>query len=246
MKKFSERQLSNFWQNIHLRIENDLAAVCFPDKPLYFNRFFNRVQKYAINKYIKNEKLSLEGKKVLDIGCGRGRWLSFFKEKYGAIVAGVDLSDYAVQACKDKGFNAYKASITQMPFEDNCFDFISSITVLMHLPYELKEKAISEISRVLKAGGKIIILESTRKDPSPHVYGLSVLEWGKLFNKHGMSLVHKSGHCFNLSRMRMPSFTPLREFIAILLDYPLEYALMNYFYGKQSQIGLQHLMVFEK
>ncbi len=192
------------------------------------------------------KSLSLEGKKILDIGCGRGRWLSFFENKYSAIVAGVDLSEHAVQACKNRGFNGYKASITQMPFEDNCFDFISSITVLMHLPCELKEKAISEIGRVLKADGKIIILESTWKDPSQHVYGLSVLEWEKLFNKYGMSLVHKSGHCFNLFRMRMPSFTPLREFIAILLDYPLEYALMNYFYGKQSQIGLQHLMVFEK
>lgn len=246
MQKLSIRQYTDYWNNVHLKVRSDLTSVCFPNKPIYFNRFFDRIQKYAITKYLKKEGINVAGRKVLDIGCGRGRWLSFFEKKYGAIATGIDLSEYAVRVCESKGFRAFRASITQMPFRDSCFDFVNSTTVLLHLPYELKEKGIAEISRVLRPSGKAILIEGTWKDPSPHVYGLNTSEWEKRFRMYDMSLVHKSGHCFNVFRMRLPSFTPLRDFLAIYLDYPLEYALMGYFYGKESRIALQHLMVFEK
>ncbi|MBE0449075.1 MAG: class I SAM-dependent methyltransferase [Actinobacteria bacterium] len=246
MKKLSDEQYVDFWRNIHSKTHDDLAAVCFPDKPLYFNRFFDRIQKYALTKYFVNERVSLADKEVLDVGCGRGRWLSFFKEKHSAIATGVDISRDAVQACVGRGLNACEGSITDMPFEDDHFDFISSITVLLHLPYGLKEEAVAEVSRVLKPGGKVILIENTWEDPSPHVYSLSVPGWVTLFKDYGMNLVHISGHCFNLFRMKLPSRIPFRDFMAIYLDYPLEYSLMNYFYSKQSDIALQHLMVFEK
>ncbi len=188
----------------------------------------------------------MTGKALLDIGCGRGRWLSFFEKKCGAIVTGIDLSEDALRICERKGLRAFRASITQMPFRDNCFDFVNSTTVLLHLPYELKETAIAEISRVLNPAGKAILIEGTWRDPSPHVFGLNISEWERYFNRYGLNLVHKSGHCFNLLRMKLPSYLPWRDFIAIHLDYPLDYSLMTYFYGKQSKIALQHLMVFEK
>lgn len=246
MTKLSKQQYDNYWQSIHKKTTNDMAAVCFPDKPLYFNLFFDRVQKHAIDKYLRKEHLSLAGKKLLDIGCGRGRWLSFFSNKHYAEVTGIDLSADAVQACKKKGFNAFEGSIIKMPFENCYFDFINSTTVLLHLPYDTKERAIAEVSRVLKPGGKAILIESTWDDPSPHVYGLTVSQWEEAFNQYHLRLVHKSGHCFNLFRRKLPTLIPFRDFWSIYLDYPLEYLLMRLFYAKQSNTALQHLMVFEK
>jgi len=246
LSKLSRSEYEDYWKRIHNSTEDDLASVCFPGKPHYFNRFFDRVQKYSLEKYFKNVKISFEGKKLLDIGCGRGRWLSFYEKRYKAVVTGIDLSRRAVETCRRKGFNAFRGSIIQLPFRDGCFDYINSITVLLHLPYVLKENAIAEISRVVRPKGKAILIEGTWKDPAPHVYGLNILEWEKHFNKYGMKLVHKSGHCFNVFRIKLPAFTPLRDFVAIHLDYPLEYALMSYFYGKKSEMALQHLMVFEK
>lgn len=246
MSKLSEIEYKQYWITIHNKVKGDLASVCFPDKPLYFNLFFDRMQRYALNKYFREQRINFYGKKVLDIGCGRGRWISFFEKKYGAMVTGIDSSGYAVLVCESKGLHSCQASITQMPFRDDCFDFVNSITVLLHLPYELKEKAIAEISRVLKPGGKAILIEGTWRDPSPHVFGLNISEWERHFNKCGLNLVHKSGHCFNLFRMKLPPYLPFRDFWAIHLDYPLEYGLMNYFYGEECKMALQHLMVFEK
>jgi ubiquinone/menaquinone biosynthesis C-methylase UbiE len=204
------------------------------------------MQRYALNKYFRQERISFDGKRVLDIGCGRGRWLYFYEKRLNAVVRGIDLSKYAVQVCINKGFKACQGSITELPFEDMCFDFVNSITVLMHLPFDLKGKAINEISRVLKKGGRAILIESTWEDPSPHVFGLRVSRWTEFFNHSSMNLVHKSAHYFNCFRMKLPSFIPCRDCFAISLDYPLEYILMNYFYGKESAIALQHLMVFSK
>lgn len=246
MGKLTEKDYIDYWTMTHIKTEDDLAAVCFPDKPLYFNRFFDNIQKYAIQKYLRKEQIQLYNKHLLDIGCGRGRWLSFFYANYGALSTGIDLSDEAVSICHKKGFSVIQGSITDMPFENDQFDFISSITVLLHLPYEIKKDAISEIYRVLKPGGKVFLIESTWQDPSPHVFSLSIEEWVSLFEKYKMKLIHKSGHYFNLFRINLPKFVPFRDAVAITLDYPLDYILMNYFYGKQTNIGLQHFMVFEK
>jgi ubiquinone/menaquinone biosynthesis C-methylase UbiE len=204
------------------------------------------MQRYALNRVFRKERISFQRKRVLDIGCGRGRWLFFYEKNHKAIVRGIDLSKDAVQVCESKGFKVCQGSITELPFQDSCFDFVNSTTVLLHLPYKVKETAISEISRILKPGGKAILIESTWKDPSLHVFGLSVTEWEDHFNKCGLNLIHKSGHCFNLFRMKLPSYLPFRDLFAIYLDYLLEIGLMSYFYGKQSQKALQHLMVFEK
>jgi len=117
---------------------------------------------------------------------------------------------------------------------------------LLHLPYDIKEKAISEIARVLKPGGIAILIESTWHDPSPHVYGLNIVNWDEMFRKYNMRLVHKSGHYFNFFRRKLPTLMPFRDFLSIYLDYPLEYMLMHFYYSRQSNFALQHFMVFEK
>jgi len=204
------------------------------------------MQRHALNKFFRKEGLIFEGQRVLDIGCGRGRWLFFYEKKHTAIYIGVEWSKDAVQVGERRRFKVCQGSIAELPFEDMSFNLVNSTTVLMHLPYGLKEKAIAEISRVLKPTGKAILIEGTWEDPSTHVYGLDTSEWEQKFRMCNMRLVHKSGHCFNLSRIKLPSLIPFRDFLAIHLDYPLEYVLMGYFYGKESEIALQHLMVFEK
>ena len=102
MKKLTEREYEQYWITTHNNAKEDLASVCFPDKPLYFNLFFDRMQRYALRKYIRKERISLKGKRVLDIGCGRGRWLSFYGHEHDAIVRGIDLSEYAIRSAEGK------------------------------------------------------------------------------------------------------------------------------------------------
>ena len=88
MRKLSIEQYINYWENTHRKCSNDLEAVLFPNKPVWFNRFFDRVLQFvlipvlwSISRYLKNVHIS--GKRILDLGCGRGRWLEYFSYRGG-------------------------------------------------------------------------------------------------------------------------------------------------------------------
>ena len=246
MNKLNQNQYEEYWKKTHQINKEPLSIVCFPNKPLYFNLFFDRIQKYIIRKYIKTEKIHLEDKRLLDIGCGRGRWLHFF-EQYGAKVVGVDLSLEAVNECKKKGFEAFEADISNLnKIEKGAFDVVTSITVLLHLPYDVKSKAISEVARVVKEGGKVILIENTWNDPSPHVFSQTLEQWEDEFQQNDMKLIHHSGHCFNFFRQKLPCHIAIIERVAIYLDYISDFIMMKCTYGKESKKALQHFIVFEK
>ncbi len=99
----------------------------------------------------------LQGKNVLDIACGTGVLTEQFV-RMGANVTAIDLTPKAVELTKKRlalyGLvaNVIEGDAQEMPFADNTFDYVCAWGCLMHMPRT--EKAISEIHRVLKPGGK--------------------------------------------------------------------------------------------
>ena len=88
----------------------------------------------------------------LDIGCGYGNNLSFLtKEGFNAV--GIDFSPSVVEQVKEVGLNAVQANATNLPFENNYFDFIIDRSSIQHNPNEDIERIYSQINRVLKPGG---------------------------------------------------------------------------------------------
>ncbi len=243
--KMKIQECDTYWRRVHSTSFDDLAAVCFPDKPRYFNLFFDRVQKFAIDRFLKHENIQVVGRKWLDLGCGRGRWLRHLST-LGARVQGIDLSQDAVHHCRRLGFEVAQGTIDRLPFDSASFDFVSSVTVLMHLPPPARESAIAELSRVLAPRGLAVVLEATRDTNSPHVYDMSLSEWHNAFSARGLNLIHVSGHCLGLLRNSLPRWLPFRDCLSTYLDYPTEYAFMKACYGKQSERGWQHLMIFRK
>jgi SAM-dependent methyltransferase len=99
----------------------------------------------------------LEGKLVLDVGCGMGRFAEV-ATRWGARVVGIDLSAAAEVAARnlaDREFVALQADVFNLPFAPESFDFIYSMGVLHHTPD--CEKAFKTLPQYLKAGGGIAI-----------------------------------------------------------------------------------------
>lgn len=93
---------------------------------------------------------------ALDLGCGTGNYtLELYKR--GFQVVGVDISRRMLKIAQKKLPNAkfIKANAYSLPFEDNTFDLVLSVTMLefIHEP----EKVLSEVYRVLKPGGEAVI-----------------------------------------------------------------------------------------
>ena len=104
------------------------------------------------------EKLK-EGEKVLDLGCGNGRWYPVFKEKK-VDYFGVDNSEKLIEIAKENFPDAkfFVGDALNLPFPDNFFDKVYSIALLHHIPSEeFRIKLLKEAKRVLKPGGILIL-----------------------------------------------------------------------------------------
>ncbi len=113
------------------------------------------------NRFYKTTKWSeekLKGKKVLEVGSGSGRFTQILLET-GADLFSIDYSTAVEANAKNNknynNLNLFQASIYQLPFEKNYFDFICCIGVIQHTPdVELSFKNMLEH---LKPGGEIVI-----------------------------------------------------------------------------------------
>jgi SAM-dependent methyltransferase len=250
--KLTSDQARQLWRRIHDDTADPLAAVCFPDKSRRLNRFFDRIQRDALGRALRAVGFRPAGAMVLDVGCGRGRWLRFY-ESLGARASGVDVSATAVEACVEDGLSARVGDITNLPEAAGTFDLVSSVTVLLHLPPADQRAAARELERVARDGGLIVLLEATGRDRSPHVWPRSVRRWIDLFANSDP--VWAEGHYYvPLIRAlwrAAPGRTPRRllrrlEDVAVTVSLPLELLLMRGHRGRGGRAGLQHVIALRK
>lgn len=106
------------------------------------------------------------GDRILDVGCGKGYLLYEFTQSMpGVEVIGLDISEYGIEHAKPevRPFLQVGNAIS-LPFEDNYFDYVVSVTTLHNLyNYEL-DQAVREIERVGKGPKKHIAVESYRNE----------------------------------------------------------------------------------
>ena len=101
---------------------------------------------------------SLKGKKVLEVGCGAGRFTEILAQ-YADEIYVVDATD-AILACKDntkdfKNIKYFKCDLLNMPFLKASFDVVVCIGVLQHT--ENVKKSVVQIAEFVKPGGKIYV-----------------------------------------------------------------------------------------
>lgn len=93
-----------------------------------------------------------EGEYILDAGCGEGT-LAVEIARYGAKIIGIDTSAKMIAQSKEKGIEAYEASVTDLAYEDT-FDAVFSNATL-HWVKE-RELAIEQIAKSLKTQGRFV------------------------------------------------------------------------------------------
>lgn len=111
--------------------------------------------------------------RLIDIGCGTGRFLDFVKQAWPRLPAlGLDLSDaYIAHARRHlrrcSRLNLIVANAEAIPAPDKSCDAVTSIFMLHELPPQVRRTVIGEAARVLKAGGRLVMVDSLQLGDEP-------------------------------------------------------------------------------
>ena len=106
---------------------------------------------------------NVEGKKVLDVGCGSGEYLRTAAKMGASYLGGQDLDNEGIKRGR---LNFEKEEIEgklvigdcqKLDFPDNFFDVAFSSDFFEHISLDVKENVVSEVFRVLKPGGSFVI-----------------------------------------------------------------------------------------
>jgi malonyl-CoA O-methyltransferase len=134
----------------------------------------------------------LSGKRVLDVGCGKGRFARVLAERFpkSAIVA-FDLAE-AMLRHVPPGISPCVGSMTALPFQGESIDYAYATESLEHA-VDI-DAAVAELCRVVKPGGRVVII-----DKNVEQWGrLKTPEWEKWFGRKQLEdLLGK--HCRRVS-----------------------------------------------
>ncbi len=111
---------------------------------------------------VMRETLSLEGARVLDVGCGGGALVRFMVRQ-GARAIGLECGAAQLErarAAEPAGGERYVAGRGEaLPFADGGFDVVIFFNSLHHVEVAYQATAIAEAARVLVPGGRLFVME---------------------------------------------------------------------------------------
>ena len=108
--------------------------------------------------------------RILEVGCGEGELAERLGRETSAEVIAVDQSPRMVELARARGVDARVGRVEELAFEDEGFDCVVAAWMLYHV--EQLDRALEEISRVLRPGGRLVAVTNGR-DHMKELYELT-------------------------------------------------------------------------
>jgi ubiquinone/menaquinone biosynthesis C-methylase UbiE len=172
-----------YLQNFHFQsggwLTDESAARYDTQVEVLFNGCANAIRRQALPPL--HEVLAGRDQRrlrLIDIGCGTGRFLDFVKQSWPRLpVLGVDLSDAYLRHARRHlrrwsrlGFAVGMAEA--LPVPDSSQDAVTSIFMLHELPPKVRRDMLRECARVLRPGGRLVLLDSLQRGDKPDYDGI--------------------------------------------------------------------------
>lgn len=147
-------------------------------------------------------------KVLVDIGCGKGGGVSFYKNFYNFdYCIGIDLTRVNIDVAKkhEKEVNFFIASATNLPINDNTVDVITSVESIFY--YDPMSKFAQEAFRVLKDNGKLLISADLTEKQEKIMEDTFLNNGLVLYDKKNITKNVRMGCCISKSRFMDISFS---------------------------------------
>lgn len=194
MSNFKKKE--NFWrddENKKFRIDSEIVKRYFNKTlSLVFNEEDAKKEKAALLPFINITKES----KVLDLGCGNGRWADILVKRCAKYV-GVDFSEEFVKAAQKK-IQSEKLKFICLPAQDYLidekYDLILVIGLITYMNDEEVRKLSVNCKKMLKKNGRLILRNVVLKDSQAHrrVFDCKSNFLRKLLRKPDYQIIRRS------------------------------------------------------
>ncbi|HEY9693647.1 MAG TPA: class I SAM-dependent methyltransferase [Oculatellaceae cyanobacterium] len=118
------------------------------------SKIYNPINDLRYEKILTQFQRLINGKKVLDVGCGKGQFVDFLSKK-GWDVTGIELSDSAVTLCQQFNLPVKKLDFFDASLAPESFDLVTMSEVIEHVP--MPAQFITRAEELLKPGGLLYL-----------------------------------------------------------------------------------------
>jgi SAM-dependent methyltransferase len=188
---------SAYW-DLRASARSGMARSLWPSNR--YNALWDERQRHLVQRSLGD----VAGRKVVDIGCGTGRFTRWLAEEQGArLVVGVDFSGATIEAARHEspalvssGLVRYEQgdvvagmdALGVAAFDDalvlGCFSVACKDRAAL-------ERAFANVAHLVRAGGRVLVLEPIHRSPLlRRILDLGLEEWIAAANRAGLSLVH--------------------------------------------------------
>lgn len=143
------------------QLDNDKLLESYPEEYHGYNysevesKIFNFLQEIRLKKRLDLYRSSVGyGANILDIGCGDGHYLKYFKEKTNWQLSGIEFNPKIAERGIKEGLQIFIGTFENLNFPDNHFDLIIMNHLLEHVPDPIG--LLKKAGEKLKPGGSVI------------------------------------------------------------------------------------------
>ena len=172
-----------YLQNFHYQsggwLTEESADLYDTQVEVLFNGSANAIRRQALPQlheiFVGRDQRKL---RVIDIGCGTGRFIDALKQVWPKLpILGIDMSEAYVKHARSylrrwSRAHLSVANAESLPVADDSQDALISIFTFHELPPKVRQAVLRECARVLKPGGRLVLVDSLQYGDQPDYDGL--------------------------------------------------------------------------